>query len=155
MTVDIRGVQSNEADLSFGVPQGSVLGPLLFNIYMTPLGVIIRHYGLRFHMYADDTQIYYCFKPSIENYSNGGTILSGCISDIRGWMRRNFLKLNDDRTEILLVIGSKLKPDVDLSSLTVGLHAKCSVEYVHNLGVIFDKRFDFCRHVNNLVKGDT
>ena len=118
---------------------------------MTPLGDIIRHYGLRFHMYADDTQIYYCFKPSIENYSNGGTILSDCISDIRGWMRRNFLKLNDDKTEIL-VIGSKLKPDVDLISLTVGLHAKCSVEYVRNLGVIFDKRFDFCRHVNNLVK---
>ena len=153
MTVDIRVVQSNEADLSFGVPQGSVLVPLLFNIYiyMTPLGDIIRHYGLRFHMYADETQIYYCFKPSNENYSNGCTILSDCISDIRRWMHRNFLKLNDDKTEIL-VIGSRLNPDVDLISLTIGLHAKCPVEYVRNLGVIFDKIFDFCRHVNNLVK---
>ena len=62
-----------------------------------------------------------------------------------------FLELNDDKTEIL-VIGSKLKPDVDLISLTVGLHAKCPVECVRNLGVIFDKTLDFCRHVNNLVK---
>ena len=64
---------------------------------------------------------------------------------------RNFLKLNDSKTEIL-IIGPKSKPVVDISSLIVGLHAKCTVDYVRNLGVIFDNRFDFCRHVNNLVK---
>ena len=66
-------------------------------------------------------------------------------------MRCNILKLNDSKTEIL-IIGPKSRPVVNISLLIVGLHAKCTVEYVRNLGVIFDNRFNFCRHMNNLAK---
>ena len=60
--ISIDGVHSVPQNLPHGVPQGSVLGPLLFCTYMTELGKIIRKHGLNFHTYADDTQIYLAFK---------------------------------------------------------------------------------------------
>ena len=63
-SVLVSGESSHPVPLSCGIPQGSVLGPILFTVYTLPLGDIIRRYEIYFHLYADDTQLYIFFKPT-------------------------------------------------------------------------------------------
>ena len=96
--------ESSPVTLECGVPQGSVLGPILFILYTTPLGQICRKHGIHYHLYADDSQLYMSFKPSKPGSKERCLQqLEGCISDIRSWMANNMLKLNDEKTEFIIV----------------------------------------------------
>ena len=87
---------SNFFKLKFGVPQGSVLGPLLFSLYTTPLGQVIRKYtGVKYHFYADDTQLF--IHLSSDDSLKSFDCLKLCLNDIQVWMSENKLKLNPDK----------------------------------------------------------
>ena len=78
--VQIEGVISEYAKLVCGVPQGSILGPLNFCMYMYPIGSILHHHGINYHIYADDTQL--CFTLDLSDPSIALEKNNLCISDI-------------------------------------------------------------------------
>jgi len=96
----------------FGAPQGSVLGPILFTLLTAPLGAIINLHGLSRHFYADDTQLYIVFNPR-DSVSKSDAIakMEACASDIKLWMTNNFLKLNEDKTELIIITSKQMVYD--------------------------------------------
>ena len=98
--IRIESDNSSPTSVPFGVPQGSVLGPLLFTAYITPLGDLIRKYGLEYHLYADDTQIYVSFPPGGDEQPDALNCLHSCLEEIVKWSQSNLLKLNDQKTDI-------------------------------------------------------
>ena len=82
------------------MPQGSVLGPLQFSLYTSPLSTLIgKQKGVNFHFYGDDSQLY--VHLSHMNASAGFDKLNRCLRDVKEWMSASKLKLNLDKTEFI------------------------------------------------------
>ena len=100
-SVNINNTTSSSTPLSFGVPQGSVLGPILFIMYTQPLHALIQRNSLSDQAFADDTQLYQSCNP--KHTDQALQTMQACISDVKSWMTDHKLKLNDDKTEALLI----------------------------------------------------
>ena len=103
----ISGVLSDYFQLHCGVPQGSVLGPLLYITYGSKLFDTTESHLPDAHYFADDTQLYLSFRPNSQlDQDNSLAAMENCVQDVRSWMRNDNLLLNDGKTEFL-VIGTK------------------------------------------------
>ena len=135
-TVIIDGEKSKSKQIHFGVPQGSVLGPVLFLMYTKPLLILIEQQNINNQSFADDTQLYK--SSNALNISNSINDLELCINVIKEWMTNNKLKLNDNKTESLLFHSQKSfvsspKPD----HIKVGSSCIYFSSSARNLGFLF------------------
>ena len=119
--VVIGDTKSEPIPFTFGVPQGSVLGPILFSLYTWPLGEICRNHGVTYHLYADDQQLYPPLQPSsMSSCVTCLACLEACVVEIRQLVSVNMLKLNDDKTEFIVLGTSKQLAKVGKISIVIG-----------------------------------
>ena len=146
--VSVNGTLSEEAELNIGVPQGSILGPLLFILYTKGLQNLAEKYGFNIHLYADDTQIYLEYNPR-KDCSSMIKDLAECFGDIKQWMANNYLKMNDSKTEIL-DIHSPYTSSPPYGSFNLNGTELKAAENAKNLGFWFDSGLNLDRQVSQV-----
>ena len=118
--VSVNGEISDGYPLPFGVPEGSCLGPPLFSVYASKLFEVTKLYLPNAHSFADDTQLYLSFNPD-NSLSQAEAVhaVEQCIHAIRAWMHADKLKLNEKKTEVMLIGTRQQLSKVNLSTLTL------------------------------------
>ena len=146
----IEGCRSQPRELMCGVPQGSVLGPILYVLYTVPLADILRFREMQFRFYARDTQLYISFSTHNDmELTNSITKIEECLSGIDKLMSVNRLKLNKDKTE-LLYLFSKYNPQQSLPPLRFGTDIIKPSSHARDIDAIFDTTMAMLPHVNNV-----
>ena len=134
-----------------GVPQHSVLGPILFTMYIKPLSAIIDSHSIIHHSFADDLQLHMSAPP--DRISELLHSMQSCISDVKAWATANMLILNDNKTELMLDTIKRTKLLHCLpTSITIGNAQIPFKKSVKNLGFTLDCHLTMNAHVSNISR---
>ncbi len=151
--VKINDNASEKFHLKYGVPQGSVIGPILFSCYTATLHNLLSQHDISFHCYADDTQLWLPVNlddPSEINQSISK--LENALEDISTWLTHNKLKLNPTKTKAILFSPKSRKsqtPDITIDFC--GTKIKPSINAA-NLGVTLDQHLSLDTQINNILR---
>lgn len=131
----------------YGVPQGSILGPRLYSLYVSPVSNIIDSYGMSHHIYADDTCLYFSFSP--DDVAISTEVLNTCIYHLCDWFNSNFLKVNCNKTNLIVFNSHFMNSDICISVSGVEVYPSSTVHY---LGVTLDHSLSFEPHVLEICR---
>ena len=142
--VQLDECKSNISYISLGVPQGSILGPLLFNIYINDIQFSTDFFN--FIKYADDTNLFY---PMVQNVDSA--VINKELDKVLDWLTVNMLSVNVKKTKFMLFhnIGRNINsviPEIKLKNITVE-----RVEYFNFLGVTLDQHLNWKAHMDNVA----
>ncbi len=143
--INLNGTRSVESLLKYGVPQGSCLGPVLFTEYASTLFEVIYSHLDSGHGFADDHQLYLAFSPnSISSQENAVACMESCLLDVKQWMVHNKLKMNDSKTEFIIIGSQQIKFD----TIKVGDAVVKAVDSVKDLGAYLDSTLSMEAHIS-------
>ncbi len=147
--INLSGTRSCEAVLKYGVPQGSCLGPVLFTKYASTLFDVIYKHLDNAHGYADDHQLYLAFSPnSVQLQQNAISCMESCLTDVKQWMVGNKLKMNDSKTEFIIIGSRQQLAKIEFDSIRVGESVVKAVTSVKDLGAFLDSTLSMETHIN-------
>ena len=152
-SVIINGNTSEPIILDFGAPQGSLMGAEEYKVYTLPLGDIIRKHGLEYHIYADDGQLHVSFILNDKvDLDRAISTIKRCTLDIKKWMTANMLKLNDSKTEVIVITPSHRVNETKIQNIEIADSVVPISKKARNIGVIFDDHLRMHAHVTAVVK---
>lgn len=141
---------SDSSAMDRGVPQGSILGPLLFILYSSDITQSIKN--CKYHLYADDLQIYISFSPG--DTSSAVDLINDDLGRIFEWSSTNSLVLNPTKSKYLILGSRKQTENIENENPLIAIRG-CPVERVHearNLGLTMDSNLHFENHVIDVVR---
>ena len=131
-----------------GVPQGSVLGPLLYTLYVAPVASVIASFDVHHMQYADDTQLYI----ALDN-TNSTISLDCCFVAVKHWFALNGLSLNPDESEAIVIgTSARHRSEGAVEVVTLGTDSITVTDSVRSLGVTIDSTLSFNTHVNEVCR---
>ena len=153
LQVLVNGELSDSINMKYGLPQGSVIGPLGFVFYTHVVGHILRNHQIMYHLYVDDIQMYLVVDPSIPGDVVSALFkLTQCVKDIQQWMTANKLKLNQEKTEFFIACSPYHRSRISHLTLWIGDTEIPQSQSIRNLGVVFDQHMTMSHHITQLSK---
>ena len=148
--VRVKSGMSEATIITTGVPQGTVLGPLLFNAYIALLTKLLQKHNIRHHLYADDTQLYITFPPT--DHTQALARMEAYVQDAKAWLCDNGLVMNDTKSQAIVIHSSSLRTPTSLTRVNICGQLVETSPVIRDLGFNVDTNLTMTSQVANVCR---